>query len=94
MIRKQLAEETGEDMAPRKAFVKEQVVAIAVWLRLIQLHVHEAGSAIPDAASHLLLAFSTPTGGLHTLLRLTRAQHFLTGAEVPGQCARAAQARE
>lgn len=27
MIRKQLTEQTGEDMAPRKAFIKEQVCA-------------------------------------------------------------------
>lgn len=39
MIRKQLTEETGEDMAPRKAFIKDQASACSAMTFLIQLHV-------------------------------------------------------
>ena len=38
MIRKQLMEETGEDMAPRKAFIKDQASACWAMTCLPQLH--------------------------------------------------------
>ena len=37
MIRKQLTEETGEDMAPRKAFIKDQASACSAVSCLMEL---------------------------------------------------------